>query len=195
MLLYLDILSTVLLIIVAVGPIRRYRGIRANRSYAEGRTPVNRQKVNYIDKYIFYVLLGLTMSSIWFDWSVLAKLHDAAILRLFGMLIATSGTALLLVSLNHLSQNYSPIFDAHLPYEIISSGPYRFIRHPIYASHHLICIGLTCASASLWALAYYGYMCFRQLPAIQNEEIYLKDAFPEYKAYMQRSRRLIPYIY
>jgi protein-S-isoprenylcysteine O-methyltransferase Ste14 len=46
-----------------------------------------------------------------------------------------------------------------------------------------------------WALVVLGLHCFFQFERMRNEERVLVEAFPEYKAYMARTARLLPGIY
>lgn len=78
--------------------------------------------------------------------------------------------------------------------QMLSSGPYRFIRHPMYASALLI----------IWA-GIFGHISPANLVAgilittvifirILDEEQYLRERFPDYLAYAHKTKRLIPFI-
>jgi protein-S-isoprenylcysteine O-methyltransferase Ste14 len=80
--------------------------------------------------------------------------------------------------------------------QVISTGPYRLIRHPMYTGVLLIFIFSPLALGSYWAL-----IAFIPLPVIVilrifNEEKVLSTQLPGYIEYMQKVKyRLIPYIW
>ena len=78
--------------------------------------------------------------------------------------------------------------------EIVSSGPYRFVRHPIYTGIFLTVLGMTLAEYSVrnvvLNLIWIGLFCYKSIV----EENFLKLSEP-YAAYMQRVRwRWLPFI-
>ncbi|MBV8432053.1 MAG: isoprenylcysteine carboxylmethyltransferase family protein [Solirubrobacterales bacterium] len=78
--------------------------------------------------------------------------------------------------------------------ELVTSGPYRFVRHPIYSGLLLALLGSALAANLLWlvALAVAGaYFIY----SAREEERILTAAFPEaYPAYQARSKMLIPFL-
>lgn len=78
---------------------------------------------------------------------------------------------------------------------IVSSGPYRFIRHPIYTARCLFALAgaaghPTTGGWLLWATVLVGAL-MRMLP----EEDLLRKRYPEYVEYARRTRRMIPYLF
>lgn len=73
--------------------------------------------------------------------------------------------------------------------ELIVTGPYRFIRHPIYVAGFLFFLGVGLSSslpATLGAIAL-GALWWRKAAV---EEAHLAARFPEYADYRTRVRRL-----
>jgi protein-S-isoprenylcysteine O-methyltransferase Ste14 len=79
---------------------------------------------------------------------------------------------------------------------LVVDGPYRVIRHPMYASALSISLGLACMVISL---AFLGVFCIYLaliLPLIRMEEDGLRKAYGEnYTVYQQTTRKLIPFVY
>lgn len=76
-----------------------------------------------------------------------------------------------------------------------SLGPYRFVRHPMYAGYTLTHIGLLLAMPSIFNAALYAFALGLQITRISREERVLR-LDPEYRAFASRVRyRLIPYIF
>jgi protein-S-isoprenylcysteine O-methyltransferase Ste14 len=79
---------------------------------------------------------------------------------------------------------------------VVDTGPYRVVRHPMYAGSPLVLIGLSLWLGSwvavLYAVAPLALLMFR----IGLEERFLRRELPGYAEYMQRVRyRLVPGIW
>jgi len=77
---------------------------------------------------------------------------------------------------------------------LITGGPYRFIRHPMYT-----CVMLCVAGAALYGNHVWNYVALAMvvlsvtLKAMKEERL-LCEKFPEYRDYMQRTSRFIPWV-
>jgi protein-S-isoprenylcysteine O-methyltransferase Ste14 len=79
---------------------------------------------------------------------------------------------------------------------MVTSGPYRKIRHPMYAAVLSISFGLAWRTQSLIGLAVFGiYLVLIHL-LIPIEEARLLSAYGEgYAAYQRDTRRIVPFVY
>ena len=57
-------------------------------------------------------------------------------------MISVIATVLFLSAKVTLGRNYSPCYDSYLPQDIIRTGLYNYVRHPIYLSNILLLIGV-----------------------------------------------------
>ncbi len=79
---------------------------------------------------------------------------------------------------------------------MVTSGPYRVIRHPMYAAVLLISFGLACLTQSVLGLAVVVLYLVLLYRLISIEESRLLSAYGEsYAAYLRRTRRLVPFVY
>jgi protein-S-isoprenylcysteine O-methyltransferase Ste14 len=102
------------------------------------------------------------------------------------------GSAAALYTLLQLGRSFSMMAEAR---RLVTSGPYRFVRHPLYLAEELAIIGIFMQFASLWsALVLVVHIAF-QLRRMHNEETVLAEIFPEYAAYRRATARLLPGIY
>lgn len=85
-----------------------------------------------------------------------------------GAVIAACGEALRLWAAGHVEKDR----------EVTRSGPYRYLRHPLYAGSTLIGVGLAVASTSLAAAAVIGlYLGLTLTAARRREEAHLRTTF------------------
>jgi protein-S-isoprenylcysteine O-methyltransferase Ste14 len=78
--------------------------------------------------------------------------------------------------------------------EIVTSGPYRLIRHPIYSGILLGILGTALATDIYWLIAF-GLLGAYFVYSARVEERLLSDAMPAtYPAYMARTKMLIPFV-
>ena len=78
---------------------------------------------------------------------------------------------------------------------LVTWGPYRYIRHPIYTA---ICVAILAGIAAHWSwkTAVCGGVVLGSLAMrIFCEETLLVARYPEYRQYAARTRRMIPYVY
>jgi protein-S-isoprenylcysteine O-methyltransferase len=79
---------------------------------------------------------------------------------------------------------------------MVMTGPYRVIRHPMYAAVLLISFGLACLTQSLIGLAVLGVYLLLLHLLIPIEESTLLSAYGEkYAAYRRETRRLVPFVH
>lgn len=85
-----------------------------------------------------------------------------------GAVVAVAGEALRVWAAGHLEKGR----------EVTSSGPYRYLRHPLYAGSTLLGLGLIIAAASLpVALVTTTYLVIMLLAAARSEEAVLRSRF------------------
>jgi protein-S-isoprenylcysteine O-methyltransferase Ste14 len=78
---------------------------------------------------------------------------------------------------------------------LVESGAYRLIRHPIYSGLVLGAIGWGLVTGSIVAIGAAGLLFLLLSAKSHREEAWLVVIHPEYRAYQQRTKRLIPWIY
>ena len=79
--------------------------------------------------------------------------------------------------------------------QLVTSGLYRFIRHPLYLAEEIAAIGGLMQFLSSWTIGLLVVQVAFQLRRMQNEEVLLTEVFSEYSIYKYNTYRLIPGIY
>jgi protein-S-isoprenylcysteine O-methyltransferase Ste14 len=74
---------------------------------------------------------------------------------------------------------------------IVTTGPFRYTRNPIYLGFTLICVGIAIAANNLWVLLpLLVVVVLMTRIVIPSEELYLKGKFGSaYTGYIARVRR------
>lgn len=76
--------------------------------------------------------------------------------------------------------------------ELITTGPYRWVRHPMYVGVLLLMFGLVLLNPNwLSAVIWLALLLVLDRKAAR-EEYFLENAFPNYASYRQRTGRFIP---
>ena len=78
---------------------------------------------------------------------------------------------------------------------LVVSGPYAFVRHPLYLGEFVVLFGIALQHLMTWSLLLLGVQCIFQFERMKNEERVLARAFPNYADYMARTARLLPGVY
>jgi protein-S-isoprenylcysteine O-methyltransferase Ste14 len=79
--------------------------------------------------------------------------------------------------------------------KLVTHGPYKIMRHPLYISEAVSSLGTMILFFSTGAVALVVLQTALQLVRIHYEERVLTKNFPEYKNYAKRTARFIPGIY
>lgn len=117
------------------------------------------------------------------------------IFRFVGWIFVVIGSLLLVWSARNLGHSLTP-FPRPLPDgELVTTGTYRLVRHPIYFAVLIAAMGLSLATESWLRLACTGVLfVFFDMKA-RREELWLQEKYPAYAAYKSRVKKLIPWIY
>ncbi len=78
---------------------------------------------------------------------------------------------------------------------VIRRGPYRVIRHPMYAAALLLLWATALSHLSPLAVAAAAVPTLAVIPRIADEERQLRARYPDYADYARATRRLIPYLF
>jgi|SRR6516225_5275649 protein-S-isoprenylcysteine O-methyltransferase Ste14 len=116
------------------------------------------------------------------------SLTEEVVSTLFTMI----GNVAAVIALAQLGRSFSIMAESR---RLVTTGPYRFVRHPLYAAEEIATIGMFMQFALPWAALLFVVQVAFQLRRMHNEELVLTARFPEYDVYSQTTARLIPGIY
>jgi protein-S-isoprenylcysteine O-methyltransferase Ste14 len=139
----------------------------------------------------FLAVLAYSIQPAWLSWASL-RLPNA--LRWAGVLFALLGFALLQWAQNTLGRNWSDTPRMMKEQALVTGGPYRFIRHPIYTAFLLILGSMLLISANwLIGLTWIGMTGLEVFSRIAFEERLMLEYFgDQYREYVKRTGKLTP---
>jgi len=112
-----------------------------------------------------------------------------------GIVLMVAGGALLLAGLVRLGRGLTPLPFPKEDGDLVQSGPFALVRHPMYSGGLVLALGWTLFVQG-WLTIGYVIALFAFLDAkSRREERWLMAKFPEYEAYQRRVRKLIPFLY
>ncbi|HEX5272768.1 MAG TPA: isoprenylcysteine carboxylmethyltransferase family protein [Gemmataceae bacterium] len=113
--------------------------------------------------------------------------------RVVGLAVGLAGTVLLVwaaVLLGRLLVHEAAVREDHA---LIESGPYRFVRHPVYAGYLALLLGSGVASLNVCLWCIWPVSLLGILIQAASEEQVLGEAFGQgYERYVRRTGRLVP---
>jgi protein-S-isoprenylcysteine O-methyltransferase Ste14 len=96
-----------------------------------------------------------------------------------------------------LGDNWSPVLEIRREHTLITSGPYKRVRHPMYSDLMLWLVSFVLITAN-WFYAITistGLTIFLSVRIPDEEKLMMERFGKQYKAYMKRTKRLIPFIF
>ncbi|NDJ17820.1 isoprenylcysteine carboxylmethyltransferase family protein [Myxacorys almedinensis A] len=156
---------------------------------------VLRERVLFVLIYVGMVILPLIY--VFSPWLSPADYHSSLWAGYLGAIFFAISLWLLWRSHHDLGRNWSPTLEIREGHTFVSSGIYQKIRHPMYAAFWLWCVAQALLLPN-WVAGLAGMISFgiMYVLRISNEEQMMLQHFgEEYKAYMQRTKRLIPYLF
>lgn len=121
-----------------------------------------------------------------------AETSQRPLLVAVGLLLTVPGYYVSLWALWHLRGSFAITMEARSP---VTSGPYRYIRHPVYLGEALTMLGLCLTIGTASALLFWAFATGMQLMRACIEEAKLAKQFDDYRAYRGTTRFILPGVY
>ncbi|MHB2028647.1 MAG: methyltransferase family protein [Acidimicrobiales bacterium] len=155
------------------------------------RARVPRSRAVRIRALIVVVVILLSRAGTFREGGLNSQLWRAGL----GLFLFALGLGFAIWARLHIGRNWGTPMSQKVDPELVTSGPYRFVRHPIYSGILLAGIATAVALSWLWLVAvaltgvYFIY-------SATVEERYLSEEFPvAYGAYKRSTRMLVPGIF
>ena len=116
-------------------------------------------------------------------------------LQIFGALLILTALVLHIWSRVHLRHFYAERVEVQPGHQVIDTGPYRLMRHPVITSFFGIALGLFLINPALPTLAAFLYTIWDFTRAAQQEERLLTQTLHGYAEYAHRTPRFLPRVW
>jgi protein-S-isoprenylcysteine O-methyltransferase Ste14 len=139
--------------------------------------------------YVYFLVQGVCMVGIIFAGEFVPA-------GIAGFVIITAAACLMIWALwNMRLGNLHVLPDLKHNSVFVTSGPYRFIRHPMYAAAMLAMGGFVIDRPSVLRAALMAVLIIDLYLKMLYEERHLVQRFPAYREYMQKTKRFIPLVF
>jgi protein-S-isoprenylcysteine O-methyltransferase Ste14 len=144
---------------------------------------------------IIVAILNLPQFSGWWAWANGWAIFQSEAVRSIGVVLTAAGISFAIWARRHLGRNWSGTPRMKVGHELVTSGPYRFVRHPIYTGMLAALFGSALAVGFAW-LVIFIIVTVVFVRRIGVEEKYMMQLFPDqYPAYRARTKALVPFIW
>jgi len=120
--------------------------------------------------------------------------NSSLVLGLIGFGCSVLGIGLAILARAYLDQNWGTDTADRQHAELLTTGPYALVRHPLYSGLLFAMLGSAIGQSLLWLLPLIVYGPYFVRGARREEEL-LIEKFPDrYPAYMKRTKMLLPFV-
>ena len=127
--------------------------------------------------------------------SVFLPIHSA-VFGVISDLVSLLGLVICILARRELAGNWAMQLDLKKDHQIIKTGPYSLMRHPIYTGFLLLFLGSALALGRVGGFVGLALLLIGTFMRIKNEETLLTKTFgKEYGEYKKHVKSLIPYVW
>jgi protein-S-isoprenylcysteine O-methyltransferase Ste14 len=123
-----------------------------------------------------------------------ADAGHSLLLGAIGALLVAAGIGLAIFARAYLGRNWGTPMSRKLDPELITGGPYAFIRHPIYSGIILAMVGAAVGLSIVFVVPLIVLIPYFIYSARREEEFMCEQFGETYRAYMRRTRMLVPFV-
>jgi len=128
-------------------------------------------------------------------WLSQALLPDSAPVLWIGLALTAAGIAFAIWARAWIGRNWSGTVTIKEQHELIQSGPYAWVRHPIYSGFLLAFVGTALIQGQLRGLLGFFLVLLGFTLKLRLEENFMAEQFGNaYSDYKKRVRALVPYV-
>lgn len=117
------------------------------------------------------------------------------VIGLTGVALCGAGIALAVWARLYLGRNWGMPMSLQEGHELVTTGPYARIRHPIYTGILLAMLGSALAVGAAWFIPFLIFTVYFVYSAKVEEKL-MRQQFPDqYPAYMEKTKMLVPFVW
>ncbi|HEV2211931.1 MAG TPA: isoprenylcysteine carboxylmethyltransferase family protein [Gammaproteobacteria bacterium] len=153
------------------------------------------KQIGYRLLILFIVLIALRFPGSRRAMRVIVGYRPDELLGLIGAVICGLGVAFAIWARTVLGRNWGMPMSHKQDPELVTGGPYAYVRHPIYTGVLFALLGSAIGQNLVWCLPLLPAVAYFVYSARQEEKLMLQQFPQQYRAYMQRSKMLLPFLY
>ena len=166
----------------------------AGLSRGDGKMPIQRQRTAL--RMVQFLSSAIVVAAPFSDRRGFAALPDTDLCRYAGLGLFTFGFVYMIWATACLGKQFSVQVTVQEDHELVTDGPYRFVRHPRYLGILIWITGLALVFRSWLALVLLAPLSLVLAWRMHDEETLLRNQFQsDWDAYARRTFRLIPFVY
>jgi protein-S-isoprenylcysteine O-methyltransferase Ste14 len=128
-------------------------------------------------------------------WNTLAYAASTSVLMgVIGVVLCALGIGLAIWARTYLGRNWGVPMSRKENPELVTTGPYAYVRHPIYTGILIAMLGSAIGTSPFWALPLVLFGIFFVYSARKEEKLMMEEFPEQYPAYMRRTKMLVPFI-
>lgn len=140
----------------------------------------------------FYLLFA---RGIWPRWLQLRFVQDSQFVLWLGLAVTFLGIAFAVWARFWIGRNWSGIVTVKENHELIQTGPYSLVRHPIYSGFLLAFLGTALIQGEARALLGFPLVVLGWGMKLRMEERFMTQQFGNtYEDYKRRVKALVPFV-
>ena len=182
-----------LVVLVAILSISTYFRSKAERQGGQMRTSEGKGLVvllRLLGLVVILPLVGYLINPEWVRW---ARFTLPEWVRWLAVLVAFALIPMVYWIFVSIGNNISPTQATRLDHRLVTYGPYRWVRHPLYSTGIGLAVCLTIITSMWWlAVAMMVPLTILLLRTPQEEARLIETFGDEYSAYMKRTGRYLP---
>ena len=145
-------------------------------------------------KDILFVSIQLLLFLLYFLSPFQTSIQINHFIKYTALLFAVIGLLVILIAIYQLNRNLTPFPTPKKNGTLVQSGPYKFVRHPVYSGIILAATGYGLFDGSIWKICIGLGLIILFYFKSKYEENMLCRHFPEYESYKKKTGRFFPFI-
>jgi protein-S-isoprenylcysteine O-methyltransferase Ste14 len=126
--------------------------------------------------------------------NVQAHVASSMIVGIIGVALCGLGIGLAILARGYLGRNWGMPMSRKENPELVTNGPYAFVRHPIYTGILLAMLGSAIDEIAFWVVPLMVFGAYFIYSARREEKLMIEQ-FPElYVAFTKRTRMFLPFV-
>lgn len=166
------------------------------QSLKEEKARITKRKLKPGSYAVRIVLLSALVVALWDFFQNQNLAFHPSYVNFAGLCLSVMGIYMRLVAVRTLGKRFTAELKIVQNHELVKHGVYKYIRHPAYLGTSILGIGISLIFSSLYSFLLMLALLPCYLYRIHCEEVMLLEEFgDEYREYMKKTKKIIPFIY